>query len=150
MIAEILASAMILLPQVPDAKLTPGAINTEVSITDICKPGYTAGLDAHGKPVRNVSESTKQEVFKRYKIDPKSGHFEVDHLISLELGGSNDIENLWPQSYDTKPYNAHLKDQLENKLHYMVCHDQITLKDAQIKISKDWIAAFKTYVSKDK
>jgi hypothetical protein len=39
----------------------------------------------------------------------------VDHLIPLELGGSNDIANLWPQSYVTV-WNAHMKDRLENRL----------------------------------
>jgi hypothetical protein len=29
--------------------------------------------------------------------------FEVNHLISLELGGSNGIKNLWPQPYYPQP-----------------------------------------------
>jgi hypothetical protein len=38
----------------------------------------------------------------------------VDHLVSLEIGGANTVQNLWPQSYDTTPWNAHVKDKLEN------------------------------------
>ena len=73
--------------------------------------------------------------------------YEVDHLISLELGGANDIKNLWPQSYVSTPYNARMKDALENKLHAMVCANQITLVEAQKEISTDWIAAYKKYVT---
>jgi hypothetical protein len=70
----------------------------------------------------------------------------VDHSISLELGGSNSIKNLWPQSYKTTPWNAHKKDLLENKLHQLVCSKKITLKQAQYEISHNWIEAYKKYV----
>ena len=57
--------------------------------------------------------------------------FEIDHLISLELGGSNNIKNLWPQSYTTVTYNARTKDDLENKLHFIICNGQIDILTAQ-------------------
>jgi hypothetical protein len=53
--------------------------------------------------VRHVTAATKRQVFAEYGVDPKSDKFEVDHLISLELGGSNAIGNLWPQSYTSSP-----------------------------------------------
>ena len=117
--------------------LTPGK-TLDVNMETLCLAGYTGR-------VRNVSEKTKKEVFARYGIDPKEDKFEIDHLISLELGGSNDIENLWPQSYTTQPWNAHVKDKLENRLHRMVCDGQISLKEAQKAISTNWIAAYKKY-----
>ena len=41
---------------------------------------------------------------------------EIDHLIPLELGGSNDIANLFPEpGFGTASYRV--KDQLENRLH---------------------------------
>ena len=67
-------------------------------------------------------------------------------MISLELGGANDIKNLWPESYTTVPYNAHVKDDLENKLHRMICSGQIDMKTAQTEIATDWIGAYKKYV----
>lgn len=91
-------------------------------------------------------EIKKEKVFERYGVDPKSDKFEVDHYISLEIGGSNDIENLWYQSYTTSPWNAHKKDRLENKLHQMVCDGIITLEQAQKEISTDWIAAYQKYI----
>jgi hypothetical protein len=73
----------------------------------------------------------------------------VDHLISLELGGSNSIKNLWPQSYRTQPWNAHVKDTLENELHDEVCSGRLDLKTAQREIAGDWIAAYRKYFHTD-
>ena len=104
-------------PLLPNPTLTPGAVRTDVTLAQVCAHGYTAGM-LNGQKVRDVSASLKAAVFKRYHIDPKSGAYEIDHLISLENFGSNDITNLWPQAYFTKPYNAHIKDHLEDYLHH--------------------------------
>lgn len=126
-------------PLLPDPKLSPGKIDPTATADRICQPGYSA-------EVRHVTAATKRKVFAEYNIDPHSDKFEVDHLISLELSGTNDIENLWPESYTTNKWNAHTKDKLENKLHYMVCHGTISLSTAQYEISHDWIAAYKKYI----
>lgn len=123
----------------PLLNITPGVIDPSATIEKICTPGYT-------KTARNVSARTKKEVFYNYGINRKRGKYEVDHLISLELGGSNDIKNLWPQSYTTTPFNAYKKDVLENKLHGMVCDDKITLEEAQKVIVEDWVRAYHDYV----
>jgi hypothetical protein len=70
----------------------------------------------------------------------------VDHLISLELVGADVAANLWPQSYDTQPWNAHLKDKLEDWLHALVCAGRLPLEQAQREIAVDWIAAYEKYV----
>jgi hypothetical protein len=137
----LLATASLLAepPIRPDPKLTPGDA-LEVTREDICTPGYS-------KKVRNVPKEVKRQVYAEYGITSHApGEFEVDHLISLELGGSNSIRNLWPQSYRTQPWNAHVKDRVENKLHQMVCKGEIDLKTAQWEIAADWIAAYKKYV----
>jgi hypothetical protein len=128
-------------PIKPDAKLTPGVVNTKVTPKEYCVSGYT------GQPgVRNVPESVKKQVFAAYKIDPKSDKYEIDHLISLELGGANDVKNLWPQSYTTKPLNAHTKDALENKLHKLICDGKVNAADVQKDVAADWTAAYTKYV----
>lgn len=141
MIAALVLAAA-LAPQVPDAKLTPGAVNPAATLSVICVRGYTS------KPgVRHVTQATKNAVFSEYGVNRNNGGpYEVDHLISLELGGSNDIKNLWPQSYVSTPNNAHMKDQLENKLHQMVCAHQLDLATAQREIAGNWIAAYQAYV----
>jgi hypothetical protein len=63
--------------------------------------------------------------------------YEVDHFVSLELGGSNDIKNLWPEPYLPKP-GARQKDVVENYLHRQVCAGNMTLPDAQQAIKSDW------------
>ena len=123
-------------PILPNPKLTPGA-TLAVTVQDIAVPGYT-------KKVRNVPQAVKDHVYAEYGITRRAPReYEVDHLISLELGGSNSIRNLWPQSYLTQPWNAHVKDRLENKLHQMVVSGQISLPDAQRMIATNWIAAYK-------
>ena len=120
----------------PDASKTPGD-TLDVTKEDICVSGYA------GK-VRNVPQAVKEQAYSDYGITHRQkGQYEVDHLISLELGGSNSIRNLWPESFLTKPWNAHVKDALENRLHQEVCSGQTDLKQAQREISSDWIAAYK-------
>jgi hypothetical protein len=126
-------------PVRPDLKITPGVVDQNATIEKICTPGYT-------KTVRNVSVKTKQQVFANYHIKKVVDRYEIDHLISLELGGSNDIKNLWPESYTTTPFNAYKKDALENKLHNLVCSDKITLEEAQVAIARDWVKAYHDYV----
>ncbi|HEY8035750.1 MAG TPA: hypothetical protein VIF37_09195 [Methylobacter sp.] len=126
-------------PIVPDAQKTPG----DVLMTDakvICVSGYT-------KKVRDVPQAVKEQAYRIYGITArKPGEYEVDHLISLELGGSNSIRNLWPESFITQPLNAHVKDKLENKLHDLICSGQLPVQQAQQEITHDWIAAYKKYV----
>lgn len=123
------------MPLLPDPKLTPGD-TLPVTKDQLCVPGYA------GK-TRNVSEAMKRAVYAEYGITTPPGQTEIDHLISLELGGSNDIKNLWPESYLTQPWNARVKDALEDVLHADVCAGTITLQDAQAQIRSNWIDAYK-------
>jgi hypothetical protein len=139
-IALALAFAAPVAAQRPNAQLTPGATRA-VSVNELCTPGTAA------KARKALKASTKRDVFRRYGVTPKKGAYEVDHLISLELGGSNDLANLWPESYHG-PHNAHEKDALENQLHRLVCTGYVTLSDAQHDIASDWVAALKKYGGK--
>jgi hypothetical protein len=127
-------------PILPDRSKTPGAIFQNATVDEVCEPGYA-------KRHRNVSEALKKQVYAEYGIfTHKAGDYEIDHLISLELGGSNDITNLWPQSFITKPWNAHVKDTLENKLHELICSKKVPMKTAQQEIATNWIDAYHKYV----
>jgi len=129
---------MVVPPILPDPLRTPGDIDDAATMEKVCLSGYTGS-------VRSVSDKNRRQVFSFYNINPANGKFEVDHLISLELGGSNDVKNLWPQSYTTVPWNAHVKDKLENRLHREICDGIITITEAQEAIRTDWI---KTYCDK--
>jgi hypothetical protein len=127
------------LAALPDPNLTPGA-TLAVTTADICAPGYS-------RKVRDVPIAVKRDVYLRYHITyHRKGEYEIDHLISLELGGSNSERNLWPESYWTTPWNAHVKDVLENTLHREVCAGRLPLATAQHDIATDWIAAYQKYV----
>lgn len=116
--------------------MTPGA-TLDVTAQDICVPGYS-------KRVRNVPASVKRQAYAAYGIaSHEPGEYEVDHLISLELGGSNSIRNLWPESFRTQPWNARTKDRLENELHRLVCAGQVDLGTAQEEIAGNWAAAYR-------
>jgi hypothetical protein len=121
----------------PDPTLTPGAVLPDATVERICVAGYT-------KTVRNVTASEKQQVYARYHAADTPGTYEVDHLIALELGGSNEITNLWPEPY-AGTHGARQKDALENRLHMLVCDRQVALAEAQHAIAGDWWAAYQRY-----
>lgn len=112
--------------QHPNPALTPGAIFADITRDQVCVRGYSAS-------VRAVSDATRDEVFAEYGLtNATSADYQVDHLISLELGGSNDITNLWPQPLNDPSGNgAEEKDQVENDLHSLVCSGEVSLTDAQ-------------------
>jgi hypothetical protein len=123
---------------VPNSNLTPG-VTRPVGLADIC-PRRQSDLDP------TVSRSVQKVVFKEYGIaDVPSKDYQVDYLINPQLGGTDDIRNLWPQPYGTTVWNARAKDALEDRLYQMVCEKQIDLASAQRDIATDWISAYKKY-----
>ena len=125
----------------PDSTCTPGAVFPNATKAQICVSGYT-------KTVRNVSTTTKNKVFAEYGILTHSAStYEVDHLIPLELGGSNDLTNLWPEAANPTP-GFHEKDKVENSLHAQLCNGSISLQDAQKTIATNWQSA-QTSISTD-
>ena len=118
-----------------DTACTPGDIIPTATKSQICQPGYS-------KSVRNVPNSVKDQVYAEYGITQHSaGEYEVDHLVSLELGGSNDISNLWPEAASPKP-GFHEKDKVENYMHSQVCSGAISLEQAQIEIATNWLNVY--------
>lgn len=122
----------------PDKDCTPGAVFENVTKEQICVSGYSAS-------VRDVSASLKKQIYEKYGIySHTTGEYEVDHLISLQLGGSNDESNLWPEiANPTAGYKQ--KDKLENYLHKLVCDGEMDLKDAQKRIANDWYISYQDF-----
>ena len=137
-------------PVLPNAKVTPGAINPSVTQSNI---GSTICVIGFAKTIRPPLSYTTGLKRSQLRTLPYSAFgstdtklFEEDHLIPLELGGHpTDPKNLWPEPWSA-PYGARLKDSLENKLHLLVCSHQITLRVAQKAIATDWYLAYKRYV----
>ena len=76
--------------------------------------------------------------------------YELDYLITPELGGSSDRRNLWPERYQSRVWNALVKDELERLLPTLVCRGAIDLATAQRDIASNWIAAYKKYFRTDR
>ena len=122
----------------PDKECTPGAIFENVTTEQICVKGYSA-------TVRNVPQSIKNKIYEMYGI-PKDERKEyvIDHLISLQIGGTNEIPNLFPQR-STGIINSRTKDKIENYLKRQVCKGNITLQEAQGLIVEDWLMVWEDY-----
>jgi flagellar basal body-associated protein FliL len=116
----------------PDPDCSPGEASN-ATIEMICTPGYSAS-------VRNVSQATKDKVYRLYGVSNHTvGQWEMDHIIPLELGGTNNIINLYPEPATPYP-GFHQKDFVENYLHKLVCDGRMPLNIAQLEIVHNWVA----------
>lgn len=117
-----------------DSDCTPGVLNPAVTKrtidSTICKAGWTSTV----RPPTSYTDPLKLHIMRAYGIGGKSpSGYELDHLISLELGGApSDPRNLWPEPHA----NSFKKDGLENSLNHKVCDGQISLAVAQRRIVK--------------
>jgi hypothetical protein len=121
----------------PDRRCSPGAYYRNLTRTVLCSPTFRTS------EIRHVPQSEKAAVEREYgmEVRPYGRALEIDHIVSLELGGSNAIANLFPES-GSGVWNYHLKDKLENRLHKMVCESEIGLRAAQIAIARNWRALY--------
>jgi hypothetical protein len=117
----------------PDRRCSPGAYYSKITKAVICSASFRTSS------IRNVPQSEKYEVEDEYGMAQKlyGSSLEIDHIISLELGGSNDIANLFPERASPAP-GYRVKDKLENKLHSLVCSGSMTLRSVRIGIASNW------------
>lgn len=131
----ILASAL------PQPNLTPGAVR-RVTVADVCR--------APDDGPQEVPVALQREVFHEYRLrNVRVADYELDYLITPELGGADDIRNLWPEPHYSIEWNSYVKDDLENYLHQLVCSGKLDLPTAQRDIATDWISAYKKYFHTD-
>ena len=139
-------------PWLPDPARTPGAINSAITQANIGS-NICAGKKWSTKSIRPPEEYTTNLKRQQLASDPRYHSrnlklYEEDHLISLEIGGHpTDPRNLWPEVWAGK-CGAHVKDDLENKLHELVCAGKITLAEAQGEIATDWVRSYNLHVGR--
>jgi hypothetical protein len=83
----------------PDPRCTPGAINPTVTLAVLRDRLFRTGC------VRNCSTTIRDRsaAYRRFGIQHPRGNSgqnqicELDHLVPLEMGGADTIENIWPQ-----------------------------------------------------
>jgi hypothetical protein len=137
----------------PDDAVTPGV----VAITDTQKVCSTEW----GTDQRFVTPAMKKQVYAAYGLAPGKGickptshtgkngknvtrGCEIDHRVSRDIGGADDVKNLWPQPYlaPNQP-GAYEKDKLEVWLNKQVCKTRtMTLAQAQQALEGDWYAEY--------
>jgi hypothetical protein len=130
----------------PNHNLTPGAINSSITQSNIhqtvCQKGWTKTVRP---PVYFTNKLKKEQIFEYGYPDTNPRDYEEDHLIPLSAGGNpTDRRNLWPQPRNAQ-WNAAQKDRLEFALYMAMCHDEITLSEVRHAFADDWIAAYKRY-----
>jgi hypothetical protein len=124
--------------QLPDPNCTPGAYDPAQTAAVLCAPGYTT---ASYRPPSSQTTAFKYHVAElAYGQQNVTG--ELDHLVSLELGGANDATNLWVEAGSI----PNPKDAVENALHRWVCaatgtEAQQRLTAAQQAIAANWMTA---------
>ena len=142
-IARFAAGPTLPAPALPRPDLTPGAVR-RVSVEEVC--GRSRSLS---RPP--VAAAVARRVFEDYGADyRRAAEYELDFLITPELGGTADARNLWPQPYGSTRWNAYVKDELEQLFQRLVCDGAIDISTAQREMATDWIAAYRRYFATDR
>ena len=123
--------------QLPSKDHTPGKAQ-KATKEQVCAADFASSV----KPAK---EGDTLDVYGSYAIRPDSGR-ELVQLIPSSLGGTNDKENLWPLA-NSREFGPAQKKALDDRLHKMVCDGSIELKAAQDALKKNWMDAYKKYVT---
>ncbi|MES1257845.1 MAG: hypothetical protein ABUS51_05430 [Acidobacteriota bacterium] len=129
---------------VPDPQCTPGAINPTITVEVLRNKDFRTGC------IRDcaTTETDKRATYGFYSIAPPANNqgstqtCELDHLVSLELGGADTLDNIWPQCGPNQVVLAKRyfkqKDLVENFLAVRVRTGKLALADVQKGIAADW------------
>jgi hypothetical protein len=149
--AIVLSSGAALAAEAPNNAITPGALNPAVTqnniYTTICRRGWTRTV----RPPERYTERIKREMLYRSSspyCDPSARlrEYELDHRVPIGVGGSpSDPKNLWDEPR-FGGRNATQKDELEEVIHGLVCHHDMTLRQGQAVFLGDWRAGYSRYV----
>jgi Protein of unknown function (DUF3761) len=122
----------------PDRHCSPGAYYSRLTKSVICASGFRTGT------IRNVPQTEKFRVEREYGMAATyyGRTIEIDHIVPLELGGSNAIANLFPEP-GSGPANYHVKDTLENRAKAAVCDGTLSLRAARRGMAQNWEALYR-------
>jgi hypothetical protein len=129
---------------VPDPNCTPGAENPSVTLAVLRNSAFRTDC------LRNcvTSESQKHVTYAWYGLNAPPNNSgstqtcELDHLVPLELGGADTLDNIWPQcgpaGVRLNQRYFRLKDMVENYLAAQVKAGRMDLEAARHGIAQDW------------
>ena len=133
----------------PNTTITPGLVNPEVTQANIrstiCVSGWTATVRP---PVSYTNALKYSQLHSGYNLDGDMNmkNYEEDHIVPLEVGGHpSDPRNLFPEPRNIRN-GAFVKDQLENRMHRLVCTGQLTLRKAQAVFLTNWQKGYEKYM----
>jgi Protein of unknown function (DUF3761) len=123
----------------PDRRCSPGGYYVRLTRPVICSASFRTST------IRNVPQTEKFAVEREYGMAATYYGYsiEIDHIVPLELGGSNSIANLFPEP-GRGGANYHFKDRLENRLHDLVCSGGMSLGTARHGIARNWQKLYRT------
>lgn len=127
----------------PDASISPGLIGT-TSLEALMQTNPT-----YSQKYRDVPDAVKQFVKQQYGCKGKT---EIDHILPLSIGGSNDVKNLWCEPehvYDDneRDWGYKTKDVLEAYMAREMKKGTFTVKQAQDCFLLDWVACYQSHLS---
>jgi hypothetical protein len=123
----------------PDARCTPGAIRTGVTLATICSYGYSRRV----RPRESYTEPLKLAQIRAYHLPGRVRDYEEDHLVPLSIGGApRNPANLWPEPR-YGPNSAVEKNQLESWAARMACAGRIPLARLQHAMARNWTALYR-------
>lgn len=98
-------------------------------------PAFTPGRSSDIVVERHVTLGQKHRIYSRYGVPlVRRLRYVIDHLIPLELGGTNDDANLWPQP----KAEAEVKDRDEDLLAAAVKVGRKTRARAREELLAKW------------
>jgi hypothetical protein len=130
----------------PNPMLTPGVPNAQVTQANIAETIGRVGWTATIRPPVSTTSIIKQHIMQRDGLTGDPSQWELDHFISLELGGHpSALGNLWCQPYTVgipAGMGARAKDRVETALKVMIVGGLISLAEGQRRIKTDWYAEY--------
>jgi hypothetical protein len=130
----------------PDKNCTPGSADAEVIAArlgnpgnlkgTICTPGWTRAAAAPSQELLSVLNAAQAAYNVRV---PTGGAVLLDHLVPPDLGGSEDVSNLWPMPIE--PGIQNLKANTDATVNKAVCAGTVGLAAAQQAMATNWTTA---------
>ena len=129
---------------IPDPSCTPGAFNPTITVEIIDDPDFST------KCIRDQATTPREKsvTYSWYRLRPPANNdgqnqvCELDHLVPLELGGADTLDNIWPQcgpnGVALRARYFKLKDMVEDYLTAMVKAAKMDLDEARKGIATDW------------
>jgi hypothetical protein len=129
---------------IPDPNCTPGAVNPTVTVAVLRNPAFRTACIRQQVTTEHEKAQTYNWYSIRHPANNSGGNqsCELDHLVSLELGGADTLDNIWPQCGPPGVPLAERyfkqKDAVENYLAWRVRRGEMDLAQAQRGIATDW------------